>query len=66
MSKVSVKRRQFQIRAKRKRKQKIKNLKEKYLEVKSKQDKKEILEEKIRKIAPQYPVEQILKLDKKE
>jgi len=65
MSKVSVKRRQFQIRAKRKRKQKIKNLKEKYLEVKSKQDKKEILE-KIRKIAPQYPVEQILKLDKKE
>jgi len=65
MSKISTKRRQFQIRAKRKRRQKIKNLKEKYFEVKSKQDKKELLE-KIKKIAPHYPVEQILKLVKKE
>lgn len=64
MSKVSVKRRQFQIRAKRKRKQKIKNLKEKYFETKSSQDKKKILE-KIKKIAPHYPDEQILKLTQK-
>jgi len=64
MSKVSVKRRKFQIKAKRKRKQKIKSLKEKYSELKSSQDKKKILE-KIKKIAPHYPAEQILKLTKK-
>ena len=65
MSKISVKRRKFQIKAKRKRKQKIKNLKEKYLKEKSSQEKKKILE-KIKKIAPHYPAEQILKLTKKE
>ena len=64
MSKVSVKRRKFQIKAKRKRKQKIKNLKERYLKVESSQEKKKILE-KIKKIAPHYPDEQILKLTKK-
>lgn len=65
MSKISTKRRRFQIRAKRNRKQKIKNLKERYFETKSKQDKEKILE-KIKKIAPHYPLEQILKLGKKE
>jgi 2-oxo-4-hydroxy-4-carboxy--5-ureidoimidazoline (OHCU) decarboxylase len=64
MSKVSVKRRKFQIKLKRKRKQKIKNLKERYLEEKSSQEKKKILE-KIKKIAPHYPDEQILKLTQK-
>lgn len=63
MSKVSSKRRQFRIRAKRKRKQKIKNLKAKYIEAKNKQDKEEIFK-KIKKIAPHYPDKEILKLAK--
>jgi len=63
MGKVSVKRRQFEIRAKRKRKQKIKKLKDRYLEAKSKSEKEKILE-KIKKIAPHYPDKEILKLTK--
>lgn len=63
MGKVSIKRRQFIIRAKRKRKQKIRKLKDKYLEAKSKSEKEKILE-KIKKIAPHYPDQEILKLTK--
>lgn len=63
MSKGSVKRRQFKIRAKRKKRQKIKKLKDRYLEAKSKSEKEKILE-KISKIAPHYPASEILKLTK--
>lgn len=63
MGKSSVKRRQFTIRAKRKRKQKIRKLKDRYLEAKSKSEKEKILE-KIKKIAPHYPDQEILKLTK--
>lgn len=63
MSKISIKRRQFQIRAKRKRKAKIKKLTEKYLSAKNKEERDKILE-KIQKIAPHYPIEKILKLSK--
>lgn len=61
MSKISVKRRQFEIKRKRKRKQKIQKLKEKYLNTKSKEEGKKILE-KIQRIAPHRPIEEILKL----
>lgn len=63
MSKISTKRRQFQIRAKRKRKAKIKKLIEKYLAAKNKGEHDKVLE-KIQKIAPHYPIEKILKLSK--
>ena len=63
MSKESVKRRQFDIRAKRKRKVKIKKLKEKYIKAKSKEEKDKILE-KIKRISPHYPVNQIIEAGK--
>lgn len=64
MGKISVKRRQFKIKAKRKRKKKIEELRKKYLKAKNKGEKEKILE-KIEKIAPHYPIEEVLKLDKK-
>lgn len=63
MSKVSVKRRQFLIKIKRKRKKKIKRLKEKYGISKTKGEKEKIIE-KIQKISPHYPAREILKLKK--
>lgn len=60
MGKISEKRRRFEIRQRRKRKKKIKKLKEKYLAAKSKEEKEKILE-KLRKIAPHYPIEKFLK-----
>ncbi|MCP6719513.1 MAG: hypothetical protein KJI71_04795 [Patescibacteria group bacterium] len=63
MSKISVKRRRFEIKKKRKRKEKIKKLREKYSDTKNKREKKEVLD-KIQKIAPHYPIEEILKLEK--
>ena len=65
MSKVSVKRRSFKIRAKRKRKKKVKILKERYLVAKSKEERNKIIE-KIQKIAPYYPIKEISKEGKEE
>lgn len=62
MSKISQKRRQFEIERRQKRRKKIEKLKEKYLKAKTKEEKEEIIE-KILKIAPHYPIEEILKLD---
>lgn len=62
MGKISPKRRQFEIKRKRERRKKIKKLKAKYLAAKTKEEKEKILE-KILKIAPHYPIEEILKLD---
>jgi hypothetical protein len=64
MSKISQKRRQFEIKKRQKRRKKIQRLKEKYLISRSREEKEKILE-KIRKIAPHYPIEEILRLDKK-
>ncbi|MGB9743411.1 MAG: DUF6800 family protein [Minisyncoccales bacterium] len=63
MSKINKKRRQFEIKKKRKRKEKIKKLKAKLLAAKTKEEKEKILE-KIQKIVPHYPIEEILKLEK--
>lgn len=60
---ISPKRRRFEIKRKQKTKKKIKKLKEKYLIAKTKEEKEKILE-KIKRIVPHYPVEEILKLDK--
>jgi len=59
-AKISPKRRRFQIRQKIKRREKIKKLKEKYKLAKTQEEKEKILE-KLRKIAPHYPLEQFLK-----
>ena len=63
MSKINRKRRQFEIKKKRERRQKIKKLKEKYLMAKTEEEKNKILD-KIKRIAPHYPIEEILKLKK--
>ena len=63
MGKTSIKRRQFKIRIKRKRKEKIKKLKEEHLKAKTKEKKNKIIE-KIQKIAPHYPIKEILEMDK--
>jgi hypothetical protein len=55
-------RRKFLIRKKQKRRKKIRKLKEKYLKAKTKEEKEKIIE-KILRIAPHYPIENILKLD---
>jgi hypothetical protein len=55
-------RRKFLIRKKQKRRKKIKKLKEKYLKAKTREEKERIIE-KILRIAPHYPIEEILKLD---
>lgn len=59
-AKESPKRRRFQIRQKQKRREKIKKLKAKYLKAETAQEKEKIIE-KILKIAPHYPIEDILK-----
>ncbi len=61
-AKETPKRRRFKIRQKQKRRQKIKKLKAKYLKAKTKKEKERIIE-KILRIAPHYPIENILKLD---
>ena len=63
MSKISVKRRQFQIKKNLKRKKKVNILKEKYLEAKNEEEKKKVLE-KIQRISPHYPIENIKAKDK--
>lgn len=63
MSKISQKRRQFQIKRKRKTREKIKKLKEKYSSAKSKKEKEQIIE-KMKKISPFLPVEEILNISK--
>lgn len=62
MGKESPKKRRFKIKQKQKRRKKIKKLKEKYLKAKTREEKEKIIE-KILKIAPHYPIEEILKLD---
>lgn len=59
MSKISKKRRRFEIRKKRKRRTKIKKLKEKYFQTKSGKEKEKIIE-KIKKIAPHLRIEEVL------
>lgn len=59
MGKISPKRRQFVIKSRRKRKVKIQKLKEKYFQAKKKKEKEDILE-KIKRIAPHYPAEELL------
>ncbi|HDM31818.1 MAG TPA: hypothetical protein ENG32_00395 [bacterium] len=61
-AKETPKRRRFKIKQKQKRRQKIKKLKAKYLKAKTKKEKERIIE-KILRIAPHYPIENILKLD---
>ena len=60
MGKESVKRRSFDIKRKRKRREKVRNLRKKYLKEKSPEEKSKIIE-KIKKIAPFYPLKEILK-----
>ncbi len=62
MSKETPKRSQIEIRKKRKRKEKIKKLKEKYLVAQTQEEKQKIIE-KILKIAPHYPIAEILKFN---
>jgi len=61
MSKISPKRRRFEIKKKQKRRKKIRKLKQKYLLAKTKEEKEKILE-KIKNISPHYPLKEILKL----
>jgi len=60
MSKISQKRRQFEIRKKQERRKKLKKLKERYFSVKTKEEKEKIIE-KMRKIAPHISIEEFLK-----
>jgi hypothetical protein len=60
MSKVSVKRRRFKIKKKKKRKKKVKRLKSTYSKAESVSEKRKILD-KIKKISPHYPVDNIQK-----
>jgi polyribonucleotide nucleotidyltransferase len=59
MSKISPKRRQFEIRKKRKRKQKIKKLREKYFKAKDEKERMKILE-KMKKICPHLSEKELL------
>lgn len=63
MSKISPKRRSFEIKSRWKRRWKIKKLKEKYLKAKSEKEKEKIIE-KILKISPSYPLEELSKEEK--
>lgn len=56
MGKYSLKKRRFKIREKRKKREKIKRLKERFLKTKNPEEKKKIVS-KIIKIAPHYPLE---------
>jgi len=55
-------RRKFLIRKKQQRREKMRKLKQKYLKAKTKEEKEKIID-KILKIAPHYPIENILKLN---
>jgi len=59
MSKISQKRRQFEIKRKQKRRKKLKKLKEKYFLAKSKEEKEKIIE-KIKRISPHLSIEEFL------
>ena len=65
MGKVSPKRRSFKIKKKQKRRKKIKKLKKMLMEAKTKEEREEILR-KIERIAPDYPLEELASLGKKE
>ncbi len=60
MSKISQKRRKFTILKRRKRREKVKRLKERYLSAKSQEEKERILK-KLQKITPYYSLEGLLK-----
>lgn len=64
MSKISVKRRQFEIKKKKKKRMKIQKLKQKYSAAQTKSEKEKILE-KIKKISPFYPTKRIIKEEKR-
>jgi len=59
MSKISQKRRRFEIKKRQKRRKKIKKLKQKYLLAKTKEEKEKILE-KIKNTSPLYSLKEIL------
>jgi hypothetical protein len=59
MGKISPKRRKFEIRKKRKRREKIKKLKEKYFLAKDETEKKKIIE-KLKRIVPHLNLEKLL------
>jgi len=63
MSKISQKRRQFEIKKKRGKREKIKKLKERYFAAKSEEEKRKIIE-KIKRIVPHLEIEEILGLEK--
>ena len=63
MGKISPKRRQFEIKRKRKRRKKIKKLKEKYLKTKGKKEKEKIIE-KMKRVSPHFPIEEFLEVKK--
>lgn len=58
MSKISLKKRRFEIRRKQKKREKIKKLKIKYLKAKTEEEREKILE-KVKKLL--YPIEEFLK-----
>jgi len=60
MSKISQKRRKFTILKRRKRREKVKRLKERHLSAKSQEEKERILK-KLQKITPYYSLEGLLK-----
>ena len=64
MGKISVKRRRFEIRKKRERKEKIRKLKKRYFSAKNEEEKNRIIE-KIKKIVPYLDVEEVLKQEEK-
>ena len=63
MSKISRKRRRFQIRQKQKRRKKLKKLIRKYLMAKTEEEKTKILE-KMKKISPNSPLEKLIEREK--
>ncbi|MBZ9572476.1 hypothetical protein KJA15_04040 [Patescibacteria group bacterium] len=63
MSKISKKRRQFKIKRGKKKRKKIRKLKEKYFTTQSKEGKGKIIE-KMRKISPHSPIEETLSVKK--
>lgn len=64
MSKISVKRRKFEIKRKKERRRKLKKLKEKYFVTTNKEEKERIIE-KIKKIAPHLSIEEYLGIKQK-
>lgn len=60
MSKISPKRRQFEIKKKQKRRKKITKLREKYFITKSQEEKEKILQ-KVQRLAPHLSIKEFLK-----